>query len=234
MAFMDFMPQWGNNTQDISGTDDDLTAQLMLKRKLAQAEALRNQEVPQGQMVGGRYVAPSWTQYLANVYGKMQSAADERSAIKEYGTRQENERKRMADALSNFGKVFEPKKVVTQGTYEIQKPVEEDEVKTYPYMPPEKLGATSPWTNNLNQTTKTIQVPMATTEERQPTMDDIRAGFAQYARDTRNPKLLEDMYMKQYTNLMPPPQYTSYYPPYFSLRYFIVNGNSSNLPSLTS
>lgn len=123
MAFMDFMPQWGNNTQDISGIDDDLANQLMLKRKLAQAEALRNQQVPQGQMVGDRYVAPSWTQYLANVYGKMQSAADERGAIKEYGNIVSSKNKKIANLLEDLSK-----------GKEVEQPVDYNEAGNMPGM----------------------------------------------------------------------------------------------------
>lgn len=207
MDIMDFIPQFGNNT-DVSGYGDDNLAQMELKRKLKLAQALQEQETPQGQIVGGRYVAPSWTQNLANMAGKLVGAYREKKAVDEYGQFQKTQQQKQAEALERFGKVFEPKKVVTQGAYEIQKPVEQTQTPTSPYGTTEQLGATSPWTNNLNQTTKTIQVPMATTEERQPTMDDIRAGFAQYARDTRNPKLLEDMYMKQYANLMSPKKYS--------------------------
>lgn len=199
---------WMSSGTDVSGYGDDTLAQMEFKRKLKLAQELQNQQTPEGQMVGGRYIAPSWAGHLANLAGNLVGAYQEKKAIDEYGNYKKTQQQKQAEALERFGKVFEPKKVVTQGTYEIQKPVEEDEVKTYPYMPPEKLGATSPWTNNLNQTTKTIQVPMATTEQRQPTMDDIRAGFAQYAKDTRNPKLLEDMYMKQYANLMTPKKYS--------------------------
>jgi hypothetical protein len=114
----------------------------------------------------------------------------------------------MSAALTKFGKVFEPKNVVTQGTYDIEKPVEQTQIATSPYGTTEQLGATSPWTNNVNQSTQTISVPMSTTTQIQPSMNEIRKGFAEYAADTKNSKLLEEMLMKQYGNMMTPKKYS--------------------------
>lgn len=99
---MDYIPQWGQaTTQDVSGMPiDESMAQLQLKRKLAQAEALRGQQMPQGQMVSGRYVAPSWTQYLANVAGQIQAGSQEREAMKEYGQFQKGRQAKIADLLA--------------------------------------------------------------------------------------------------------------------------------------
>lgn len=204
---MDYIPQFKDNAYDLSGYGDDATQQLELKRKLRMAQALQEQQGPEGQIVSGRYVAPSWTQYLANAVGKVMGAQDERRAIQEYGKYKQNEQKRMADALSKFGKTFEPKAEVSQGTFEIEKPTTMTQAPTSPFGTTEQLGATSPWTSNQVESTKTVQVPMSTTTMRQPTMDEVRAGFAQYAQDTRNPKLLEDMYMKQYAQLINPKEY---------------------------
>jgi hypothetical protein len=41
---------------------------LERQRQLAQALQQRGMQTPQGQMVSGRYVAPAWTQYLANAF----------------------------------------------------------------------------------------------------------------------------------------------------------------------
>ena len=59
-------------TQDQMPQDDTMM-QLELQRKLKLADALRQQSTPEGQMVSGHYVAPSWTQQLANLYGKYQA-----------------------------------------------------------------------------------------------------------------------------------------------------------------
>ena len=75
MEFMD-------NT-DQSVTDPTLQA-INLKRKLALADSLRNTPMPQGQMVGNRYVKPSWTQYLAGAVDKGMANYQEDKALKEY------------------------------------------------------------------------------------------------------------------------------------------------------
>lgn len=82
-----------------SAPSDDIAAQIQLKRRLAQADFLRNQEMPQGQMVSGHYVAPSWTQYLANLAGKYQSGQQEREAINQYGEFQKGRQAKVADLL---------------------------------------------------------------------------------------------------------------------------------------
>lgn len=87
-------------TQDVSGLPaDDSVMQLEMKRRLARAEALRNQAMPEGQMVGNRFVAPSWTQYLANVLGKIQGGQEERQAVKEYGQFKKDRTAKLSDLL---------------------------------------------------------------------------------------------------------------------------------------
>ena len=54
MAFMDFFPQFSDNT--VPSSNDATLAEINLKRKLALADSLRNTPAPQGQMVGNRYV----------------------------------------------------------------------------------------------------------------------------------------------------------------------------------
>ena len=78
---------------------DDATAQLILKRRLAQADALRNAEMPQGQMVSGHYVAPSWTQYIANAYGKYKGGKEAEQAMQDYSAMQQAKAKKYADLL---------------------------------------------------------------------------------------------------------------------------------------
>ena len=124
---MDYMPQWGNaigqGTQDVSGMPtDDTMAQLQLKRKLAFADALRNMEAPQGQMVSGHYVAPSWTQQLANLYGKYTAGQQENKAIKDYQDYLGAQQKTKQDALTALSKALSPQAITEQGSYDIQVP----------------------------------------------------------------------------------------------------------------
>lgn len=83
---------------------DEASAQLMLKRRLAQADALRGAEMPQGQMVSGHYVAPSWTQSLANLAGKYKGKQQEAEALQGYQDYQKSQKQRMADALEQYNK----------------------------------------------------------------------------------------------------------------------------------
>jgi hypothetical protein len=78
MAFMDYMPTFGQNVSQQQMPQDDTLMQLDFKRKLALADALRQQQMPEGQMVSGRYVAPSFTQYLANAVDTYQGNKKER------------------------------------------------------------------------------------------------------------------------------------------------------------
>lgn len=98
---MDYLPQFGQNVdgQDLSGINDDATAQLLLKRRLAQAEALRQSQAPQGQMVGNRYVAPHWTQQLAALGNQILGGYQENKAIKEYGDIQKAKQAKYAQLL---------------------------------------------------------------------------------------------------------------------------------------
>lgn len=98
---MDYIPQFGDNTQDVSGIPaNDTMAQMELQRKLKLAQALQQQAMPEGQMVSGHYVAPSWTQYLANAIGKYQGSKKEQEAMKQYGEYQSAKQNKLADLLA--------------------------------------------------------------------------------------------------------------------------------------
>jgi len=94
-----FMPD-GTGSDPNQMPQDDTMMQLELKRKFALADALKNQAMPQGQMVGDRYVSPSWTQYLANAVGKYQGGQAENEAMKQYGQFQQGKQAKLADLLS--------------------------------------------------------------------------------------------------------------------------------------
>jgi len=103
---MDYMPTFGGNTAPMQETAlpaDDTAMQLELKRRLKMAEALQQQELPQGQMVSGHYVAPSWTQYLANAIGKYQGAKQEKEALGQFGEYQKGKQAKLANLLTDLG-----------------------------------------------------------------------------------------------------------------------------------
>ena len=113
---MDYMPQFGQNTNETMPADDSVM-QLELKRRLARAEALRNQSLPQGQMIGGHYVAPSWTQQLDSAVGQYLGAKGEREAMKQYGEYQKTKAQKQADALRELSGALEPKQVEQYADY---------------------------------------------------------------------------------------------------------------------
>ena len=105
MGIMDYIPQFGDNTQDVSGLpQDDSMMQLALKRKLALADALRQQEAPQGQMVSGHYVAPHWTQQLAALGNQIVGRKQEENAMKQYGEYQTAKSAKLGALLDQLNK----------------------------------------------------------------------------------------------------------------------------------
>jgi hypothetical protein len=104
MAFMDYMPTFGQNvSQQTALPQDETLMQLDLKRKLALADALRQQQMPEGQMVSGRYVAPSFTQYLANAVDTYQGNKKEREALGQFGEYQKGKQVKLANLLTDLG-----------------------------------------------------------------------------------------------------------------------------------
>ena len=101
MAFMDYLPQFSENV-DQTGLEDPTLQQINLKRKLALADSLRNTPELQGQMVSGHYVAPSWTQSLANVANKYIGNKIAEKSMKEYSDYEKNKTTKMADILKGL------------------------------------------------------------------------------------------------------------------------------------
>ena len=123
-----FMPgewDWQKGNPDIAPTDDASVA-LLLKRRLAQADALRNAEMPQGQMVSGHYVAPSWTQQLANFAGKYVGGQEAEKAMQDYSQAQATKAQKLGDIILKGKTVFEPDEQGNQR--EVQKPYSNEEL----------------------------------------------------------------------------------------------------------
>ena len=78
---------------------DDAMMELELQRRMKFADALRNQETPQGQMVSGHYVAPSITQHLATLANKYIGGQQEKEAMQKYGDYQAAQNAKLADLL---------------------------------------------------------------------------------------------------------------------------------------
>ena len=176
---MDYMPQFGQNvSQELP--QDDTMMQIEMKRRLELAKSLQNQEMPQGQMVSGRYVAPSWTQYLANAVGQYQGRKKEEEAYKQFGEYQKTKAQKQADALKALTGELQGTKQVNQGSYQIQVPGEST--------------PTSPWTSEQGPA-KTIDVPMATTTTRAPTSGERYAAIMKYGSAINDPRMVQEAIM---------------------------------------
>ena len=129
---------------------DDAAVQLELKRRMRLAQQLQDQEAPQGQMVSGHYVAPSWTQYLANLAGKYMGGQQEKDIIKQYGEYNKSQAEKLGNVLSD---IYKGKPTTSEGSYQIQVP--NGQTPT----PADKLGGMQPYETGM----KNINVPMTTT-----------------------------------------------------------------------
>ena len=183
---MDYMPQWGNavgqGTQDVSGMPvDDTMAQLQLKRKLAFADALRNAEMPQGQMVSGHYVAPSWTQQLANLYGKYQAGQEENKALKGYQDYLGSQRKIKQGAMTALANALKPKMVEAE------------------QQPSTVTGSTGEIGPNMGM----VNAPPRMVE---PTQEDLYNAISEYANTTNQPDLAEKTLFSRITASLAPKQ----------------------------
>lgn len=183
MAIMDYMPTFGGNTAPMQETAlpaDDTAMQLELKRRLKMAEALQQQAMPEGQMVSGIYVAPSWTQYLSNAINKYQGGKQEREALGQFGEYQKTKQKRLADALEGLNAATAPKPVLEQSSYQIQVPNGRTPQT-------ENLGGMQPIETGM----KSIDVPMTRTTGYQPRSAAERdAALYSFATATQNPELM--------------------------------------------
>ena len=187
-------------TQDASGLpQDDAMMQLELQRRMKFADALRNQAAPEGQMVSGHYVAPAWTQQLANLANKYVGGKTEENVLKQYGQYVSDKQLKQANALRDLSGALKPVAETTQGSYAIQVP------NGQPAGPTDNLGGMQPYQSGM----KSIDVPMTTQTGtiRQPTADEITAAIGKYSSAIHDPALLEKVVMGQVSSALSPKQY---------------------------
>jgi len=191
MAIMDFFPQFSDNTTPSS--DDATLAEINLKRKLALADSLRNTPMPQGQMVGNRYVAPSWTQYLAGAVQQGLAGSREKEAMKEYANVLKSQETKKQSGLADLLKTLknEPTTETTMQptTVDIQQGMN---VPTSPYGTAEQVGMTSPFnTQNMQGQTNVMQ-PVTTQVPAKPlTQNDILGAVVKYGQTIGDNKIGE-------------------------------------------
>ena len=204
MAFMDFLPQFGDNT-DTTSSDDATLQQINLKRKLALADSLRNTPELQGQMVSGRYVAPSWTQSLANVANKYIGNKISENAMKEYGTAQKAKEQKMADALKEFKEGMQPTATTTTQDNFVTKPLEQGQsVPTSPYGNTEQVAPTSPYGTQNMQGDMTTNQPTQATTYTPKSQQDLINNFYKYAQNSGNPDIANKFAIEQFNQAIKP------------------------------
>ena len=145
---------------------DDAMMELELKRRMKFADALRQQETPQGQMVSGHYVAPSWTQHLATLANKYMGGQQEREAIKQYGDYTKGKQDKMAEALGQYQKDLMPR------------------TEQAPQQPTTVTGSTGEMAPNMGMVNAPPrQVPL--------TANDRYAALLKYGAAANNPQLMQ-------------------------------------------
>jgi len=202
---MAFLP---TDIQDVSGLPaNDAMAQLELQRRLKFAEALKQGQSPQGQMVSGIYVRPSWTQSLSDIANKYVGSKAEEQAMKQYGEYTAGKEQKMADALKKLSGAFEPKTVTSTEMQTKDVPLQEGmNVPTSPFQTSEQVNQIAPNysgqapVQNMTGTT-TQMTPVTTTSTVKPTLTDIEKAFGQYATDIHDPKLLASILTGKYEKM---------------------------------
>lgn len=197
MAIMDFFPQFVDNT-DGTGVDDPTLAQINLKRKLALADSLKNAPMPQGQMVGNRYVAPSWTQYLAGAVNQGLAASQERQAMKEYGDILKSQEAKKQTGLSKLIKVLKNEPITETTMQPTQVDLQQGmNVPTSPFQTSEQVnqiapnyGGQAPIQNMQGQTN--VMRPITTQVPAKPlTQNDILSAVVEYGQTIGDNKIGE-------------------------------------------
>jgi len=204
--------------QDLSGLPaDDTMAQMELQRRLKIAQALQQEQMPQGQMVSGHYVNPSFTQYAANALGKYVGGKQEEQAMKQFGDYQANKQANLAKAVENFNKQSNPEEIKTMKDNFVTQPLQMGfNVPTSPSYSPtsqssEQVAQVYPNFNgqapvqNMQGETSVNQ-PIESVSYRPRTADEKKQAFYNFANATKNPDLLNKMVLNQAENLFKTPE----------------------------
>jgi len=208
---MAFFPQFSDNT-DGSATDDPTLQAIDLKRKLALADSLRNTPELQGQMVSGRYVAPAWTQSLANVANKYIGNKIAEKSMKDYANFQKTEKDKLTQAFNDYIEGKGPKKVTTTQDNFVTQPLQEGQnVPTSPFTTNEQVGqiapnyaGQSPVMNMAGNTT--VNQPITSTIEVPRTKQEQMANALKYIHSSGNTDLASKAVLGDIENMFKAPE----------------------------
>jgi hypothetical protein len=207
---MAFLPQ--DNTQDVSGLPaNDAMAQLELQRRLRMAQALQESKAPEGQMISGHYVAPSWTQSLATAYNKYRGGRAEEEAMKQYGQYTKSKEQKQADALRGFIEGMQPTATTSTVDNFVTKPLEQGmNVPTSPFGTVDqvaqiapKFGMDQPAPQNM-QGEMTTNQPMQTTTYTPRSQQDLISNFYKYAQKSGSPDMASKFAIEQFGQAIKP------------------------------
>jgi len=192
--------------QDVSGLpQDDTMAQFELQRKLKMADALRQAQMPQGQMVGNRFVAPSWTQYAANALDKYVGGKTEENALKQYGDYRKSKEQKQAEALRGFVEGMQPKATTTTQDNFVTQPLTQGmNVPTSPFGTTEQIGQTSPFGTQNMQGDMTTNQPTQATTYTPRSQQDLVSNFYNYAQKSGNPDIANKFALEQFGQAIKP------------------------------
>ena len=192
--------------QDVSGLPaDDTMAQMELQRRLKIAQALQQEQMPQGQMVSGHYVNPSFTQYGANLLNKYVGGKTEENALKQYGEYRKTKEQKQAEALRGFVEGMQPTATTATQDNFVTKPLEQGQnVPTSPFGTSEQVGQTSPYGTQNMQGDMTTNQPTQTTTYAPKSQQDLIKNFYNYAQQSGNPDMANKFAIEQFANAIKP------------------------------
>lgn len=208
---MAFFPQ--DDTQDVSGLPaNDAMAQLELQRRLKMAQALQQEKMPEGQMISGHYVAPSWTQSLANVYSKYRGGRAEEEAMKQYGDYNKNKQEKLAKAVETFGQEIGPEAIKTIKDNFITQPLQMGaNVATSPFKTNDQVAQVypnfsgqAPVQNMAGDTT--VNQPIESTTYRPRTLAEKMQAVTNFGKTTGNQDLMNKIVLGQAESIYKTPE----------------------------
>jgi hypothetical protein len=211
MAFMDYLPQFSENVDQTQLDDPNLQA-INLKRKLALADSLRNTPELQGQMVSGHYVAPSWTQSLANVANKYIGNKIAEKSMKDYADFQKAEKNKLSTAFNEYIAGKGPKDVTTTQDNFVAQPLQEGtNVPTSPFQTNEQVGQIAPnyagQSPVMNMTGNTmVNQPITSTTQVPRTKQELMANALKYINASGNTDLASKAVLGDIENMFKAPE----------------------------
>ena len=194
--------------QDISGLPaTDELAQLELQRKLKMADLLRQSQTPQGQMVGNRFVAPSWTQYAADLANKYIGSKQEENAMKQYGEYNKSKQDKLSQAFDAYIKGKEPIAETQSTDNYVSKPYDIGaNIPTSMFGTTEQLAQNSPSFNTQNMPEQMVNQPITSTTYRQPTRTEQLANITNFLKKSGNTDMLNKVVLGEAENLFKTPE----------------------------